>query len=78
MPPPALVLERDVATAGLRALLIAPRGVDEGVIDATVAGSDTERREGSRGVKFDSCKSEEPVDSVDEGGLKGESGDSCG
>lgn len=49
-PPPALILDRDVAAAGLRALLIVPRGVEEGVINANEAGSETERREGSRGV----------------------------
>ena len=72
-PPPALMLDRDVAAAGLRALLSVPKGVDEGVIDAIAGGSETERRDGSRGVlKFDSWAPEESGETVDEGELEKE------
>jgi hypothetical protein len=43
------MLEREGEAAGLRALCKEPKGVDEGVIEGTDGGSDTERREGSRG-----------------------------
>jgi hypothetical protein len=43
------MLESEGGAAGLRALCKEPNGVDEGVIEGTDGGSDTERREGSRG-----------------------------
>lgn len=48
-PPPALMLETEGGAAGLRALCNEPKAVDEGVIEGTDGGSDTERNEGSRG-----------------------------
>jgi hypothetical protein len=43
------MLESEGGATGLRALCKEPRGVDEGVIEGANGGSDTERREGSRG-----------------------------
>lgn len=48
-PPPALMLASEGGAAGLRALCNEPNGVDEGVIEGAEGGSDTERRDGSRG-----------------------------
>lgn len=39
---------------GLRALLSMPSGVEEAVIELVIGGSDTERKEGIRGVFVDS------------------------
>lgn len=43
------MLESEGEPAGLRALCNEPNGVDEGVIEGTEGGLDTERREGNRG-----------------------------
>jgi hypothetical protein len=52
-PPPARAVASDIAAGGLRALLSAPRGVDEGVIAVMVEESEAERREGTmRGGLF--------------------------
>jgi hypothetical protein len=66
------MLESEGEAAGLRALCNEPNGVDEGVIGGTEGGSDTERREGSRGgVDFcespaKSCMPEVSVDPEDD------------
>jgi hypothetical protein len=78
------MLESEGGAAGLRALCNEPKGVDEGVIEGIEGGSDTERREGSRGgVDFwessvKSCTSEVSVnpeeDIESEGGWASPSG----
>lgn len=49
-PPLAGPLLFGVETGGLRALFTRLRGVEEAVIELVIGGSDTDRREGSRGA----------------------------